>query len=201
LKKNIAPIDSLINIALKNNPNLKKTFYDEKSASYSTSMAYGNLYPRISGSITYSRRVPEFDILYSDYNREYTFQYGISLSINVFKGFQDYVNIQKSKLNEKYYKENHIETKRNLESTIRQLNDTFLAYLNIININTQNLEAAKEEYRLAEERYRIGSGTALEVREAQVNLTRAEQTLVAAQYNARIVQAQIEENLGSIYKQ
>ena len=66
--------------------------------------------------------------------------------------------------------------------------------------SASKLEAAKEEYRLAEERYRIGSGTALEVREAQVNLTRAEQTLVAAQYNARIVQAQIEEKIGTIYQ-
>jgi outer membrane protein TolC len=61
------------------------------------------------------------------------------------------------------------------------------------------LEAAKEEFRLAEERYRIGSGTALEVREAQVNLTRAEETLVAAKYNARMTQAQLEQSMGIIY--
>lgn len=200
LKSNVAPIDSLLNIAFENNPNLKKLFHDEKSSGYTTSMAYGNLYPRIEGSITYSRRVPELDILYNDFNREYSFTYGLSINLNLFNGFQDYVNIQKSKLNEKYYKETYNDTYRNLEATIRQLNDTFVAYLNIIKINKQNLEAAKEEYRLAEERYRIGSGTALEVREAQVNLTRAEQTLVAAQYNARIVQAQIEQNLGTIYQ-
>ena len=200
LKRNIISIDSLLEIAFDKNPNLKKSSYDGESSVYTTKMAYGNLYPSLGGFISYSRRVPKFDILYDDFSSEYTFQYGISLRLNLFNGFQDYVNIQKSKLNEKYYKENYVEIQRNLESTIRQLNDTFMAYLNIININTQNLEASKEEYRLAEERYRIGSGTSLEVREAQVNLTRAEQTLVAAQYNARIVQAQIEQNLGTIYQ-
>lgn len=68
--------------------------------------------------------------------------------------------------------------------------DNFNSYLDIIDINEDNLEAAQEEHRLASERYRIGSGTSLEVREAQVNLTRAEQTLVAAKYNARMSQAQ-----------
>ncbi len=199
LNPNIDSIDSLLNIALENNPNLKKSLYDEKSSAYATSLAYGNLSPTLGGFVNYSRRVPELDILYDDFSREYTFTYGITLRLNLFNGFQDYVNIQKAKLNEKYYNETYVETRRNMESTIRQLRDTFMAYTNIIKINTQNLEASKEEYRLAEERYRIGSGTSLEVREAQVNLTQAEQTLVAAQYNARIVQAQIEENLGSIY--
>ena len=200
LSQKNAPIDSLLEIAFEKNPTLKKSSFEEKSSSYTTKMAYGNLYPSLGGFINYSRRVPKFDILYDDFSSEYSFQYGISIRLNLFNGFQDYVNIQKSKLNEKYYQENYIDIQRNLESTIRQLNDTFMAYLNIIKINTQNLEASNEEYRLAEERYRIGAGTSLEVREAQVNLTRAEQTLVAAQYNARIVQAQIEQNLGTIYQ-
>ena len=89
--------------------------------------------------------------------------------------------------------------KRNLKSNIVSQVENFNSYLEIISINEDNLEAAKEEYRLAEERYRIGSGTSLEVREAQVNLNRAEQTLVAAKYNARMTQASIEQALGVIY--
>ena len=110
------------------------------------------------------------------------------------------VNVQQSKLLLKNYKETLVSNERNIKSSIIQLLDNYESYLEIIEINEQNLEASKEEYRLAEERYRIGSGTQLELREGQVNLTRAEQTLVAAQYNARIVQAQIEEKLGTIYQ-
>ena len=77
--------------------------------------------------------------------------------------------------------------------------DNFNSYLEIIELNKGNLEASQEEYRLAEERYRIGSGTSLEVREAQVNLSRAEETLVAAYYNARMTQADLERALGIIF--
>ena len=79
----------------------------------------------------------------------------------------------------------------------RQFED-FNSYLEIIDINEENLKAAQEEYRLAEERYRIGSGTQLEVREAQVNLTQAEETLVRAKYSALVTQAQMQNALGTI---
>ena len=52
---------------------------------------------------------------------------------------------------------------------------------------------------MAEERYRIGSGTQLEVREAQVNLTGAEETLVRAKYGALVTQAMLANSLGMIY--
>jgi len=54
--------------------------------------------------------------------------------------------------------------------------------------------------RLEEERYLVGAGTSLEVREAQVNLTRAEETLIAAQFTARLILAQLDKQLGLTYK-
>ncbi|MCB0288247.1 MAG: TolC family protein, partial [Calditrichaeota bacterium] len=68
----------------------------------------------------------------------------------------------------------------------------------IVEINQQNLEAAREEYRLAEERYRLGSGTSLDLREAQVNLTDAERILVSAEYDQLIAYTQLQEALGSV---
>ncbi|MBN1406783.1 MAG: TolC family protein, partial [Calditrichaceae bacterium] len=108
--------------------------------------------------------------------------------------------VQKAKIAEKTAKENFEEYKRNLASEIEQYYANYKSYLDIIEINKQNLEAANEEVRLAEERYQIGAGTALEVREAQVNLTRAEEILIAAQFNARIVLAQLDNGLGLTYK-
>ena len=198
LDENLVDLDSLIELANRNNPDLIKTNYDVKSAVYNKKMAYGQLFPKIGLFVNYSRRVPDFSVLYDDFDREYTFTYGIGIRFNLFRGFQDYVDIQKSKLNEKYYQETQIETKRNLESSVRQFYDNYKSLLEIIEINQGNLEASREEYRLAEERYKLGAGTALELREAQVNLTRAEQTLVAAQYNARITQARLEKAFGII---
>ena len=200
LKNQFGEASELMANALSNNPSIKKYNQDIKSQEYFVSRMQSNYYPNLSGSISYGRGNEEFDKVYSDFNENWNLTYRINLSINLFNGFNDKVNIQQSKLQLKNYKETLIANERSIKSAIVQLLDNYESYLEIIEINKENLEAAKEEYRLAEERYRIGSGTQLERREGQVNLTRAEQTLVAAQYNARIVQAEIEEKIGTIYQ-
>jgi outer membrane protein len=190
--------DTLIKTAIDNNPNIKKYKEDFYSSELMVARSKSSFFPRLGAYFNYSRSNEELERVYSNYDQNWNISYGLSLSLNLFNGFRDKVNIQKRKLAAKNSMVLYEETKRTLKSEIIQLIDNYNSYLKIIEINQENLEAAKEEYRLAEERYRIGSGTALELREAQVNLTRAEQILVAAQYNARITQAQIENALGII---
>jgi len=196
LKERYTSADQFIEKAIKDNPGLKKVKQDIKSQQYAVNRSQSTFYPQLSGSVGYYRGNEVFDNVWSNFDKNWNLNYRVGLSINLFNGFRDKVNIQQNKLYLKNTKENLIASERNLKSLIIQLIDNYNSYLEIIDINKENLEAAQEEYRLEEERYRIGSSTQLEVREAQVNLTRAEQTLVAAQYNARITQAQLEEKLG-----
>jgi outer membrane protein TolC len=181
------------------NPDLLRGEEDIKGFDLSVSRSYAVLWPALSGFFNYNRNHEGIEKVYSGFDKNWSMNWGLSLRWNLFNGFSDKVRIQKSKLAKRNAQETFEESKRNLKSTIVQLVDNFNSYLDIIQINEENLDAAEEEYRLAEERYRIGSGTSLEVREAQVNLTRAEETLVAAQYSARITQAQLEQSLGIIY--
>jgi len=192
-------VDDLIDQTLTNNPQLRKSELDWESSDIMVSRAYGVLWPRIGASFRYNRANEGLERVYSGWDKNWTISYGVGLSLNLFNGFQDKVQIQKSKLSEKNARENYEQTKRDLTAGIVQLVDNYNSYLEIIELNEENLKAAQEEYRLAEERYRIGSGTQLEVREAQVNLTRAEDTLVRAKYSARVTQAQIETYLGQIF--
>lgn len=198
LKEEFGNTDDLIAEALAHNPALKKLNQDIKTQEYVVKRTESSYYPYLSGSVSYGRGNESFDKVYSKFDENWNLNYRLSLSINLFNGFSDKVNVQQNKLLLKNSKENLVSNERALKSSIIQLLDNYKSYMEIIGINQQNLEASKEEYRLAEERYNIGAGTQLELREAQVNLTRAEQTLVAAQYNARITQAQLEEKLGQI---
>jgi outer membrane protein TolC len=173
---------------------------DIKSSKLSVSMAKGLFYPSVGGRIVYSRDNEEMSRVYSNYNRNYSYSYGVGVSLSLFNGFSDYVSVQKAKISKKTAQENFEAYKRTLVSTIEQYHADYVSYLDIIEINQQNLEAAKEEVRLAEERYQVGAGTSLEVREAQVNLTRAEEILIAAQFNARILLAQLDNELGLTFK-
>ena len=200
LESSFPDIDELFNQAREANPNLKKSEEDVYSSDLMVSRSWAVIWPSLGAGFSYNRSHEDIERVYKGWDRNWYMRWGVSLTWNLFNGFRDKVRIQQSKLALRNAQETYEETKRNLKSEIVQLVDNFNSYLEIIRINEDNLEAAQEEYRLAEERYRIGSGTALEVREAQVNLTRAEETLVAAQYNARMTQAQLEQALGIIHK-
>jgi outer membrane protein len=191
-------VDSLYQQALQNNPELKMYQQDIRSRELMVARSKSPFFPLLGAGFNYNRSNADIDRVYTHYNQNWSYSLGISLSYNLFNGFRDMVNVQKSKLALKNSMETYEYNRKSLIAAVMQFTDNYNSYLDIIKINEENLDAAKEEYRLAEERYRIGSGTQLEVREAQVNLTRAEQTLVAAKYYARITQAQIEQALGTI---
>jgi len=198
LKPGYKNVDELYQQALENNPELKMYKQNVRSNELLVARSKSPMWPRVGAGYNYSRSNEDMHRVYSDFNRNWGYSVGVSLSMNLFNGFRDMVNIQKNKLALKNSMENYEYNKKNLIASVMQYADNYNSYMDIITINEENLDASKEEYRLAEERYRIGSGTQLEVREAQVNLTRAEQTLVAAKYYARITQAQIEQALGNI---
>ncbi len=196
--KHMVELDSLYKVALERNPTLKKYELDRRSAELQVKLAGSRYFPQISSFLSLNRRVPKRDGLFKEFDREYTYNVGISLRWNLFNGFSDYLQRQKAKVNAMIVQEQMNDYQRNLLSTVKSLYDNLRAYDEIIRINRENLEAAREEYRLALERYRVGNGTAIELREAQVNLTRAEQVLVSTEYDAIITYAQLQEAIGKL---
>ncbi len=190
--------EELISTSRENQPLLKKNELNIKSRELGTSLSYGLLWPQFSLYVSYSRFHENFEKIYTNLDQNYRLSYGLRLSWNIFNGLNDYVSIEKSKIAEKTARENFLAYKRQLESNIHQLYENYNSYVEIIGINRENLAAAREELRLAQERYQIGSGTSLDVREAQVKLTRAEETLISAQYNAMITLSKLDAELGVI---
>jgi len=193
-------IDELILQAIENQPLIKKYEEEITSNRLSINMAKGINFPRLSAYVQYNRFHEDLIKVFSDFDKNYQTQYGLNLSVNLFNGFSDYTNIEKAEINKRITETTFDEYKRNLKSAIHQYYSDYTATLEIIEINEQNLEAAKEEVRLSEERYQIGAGTSLEVRESQLNLTNAEQTLIAAQYAALILLADMDNKRGIAYK-
>jgi len=60
------------------------------------------------------------------------------------------------------------------------------------------VRSSEEDLRLAQERFKIGEGTILDVIDAQVNLRRAASTLVGARYDARLARAALMNAIGDV---
>jgi outer membrane protein TolC len=65
-----------------------------------------------------------------------------------------------------------------------------------IAVAEEAVRSSQEDLRLAEERYKIGEGTILEVIDAQVNLTRSRTDQVAAIYDRRLAVSALRNAIG-----
>ncbi len=196
--RQVGELQELVERALQNNPTLKTYQKSIISANYNTRLAKSAFLPNLSAYFFYQRRVPRFKGLYDDFDREYNWYLGISLSWNLFNGFNDYINVQKAELNLRYAREQYEYQILNLKSKVSTLYTNLKALEEIIQVNRTNLLSAKEDYRLAQERYRLGSGTLIELRDAQVKLANAEQILVTAEFNAYLTYAELQQALGEL---
>jgi outer membrane protein len=133
--------------------------------------------------------LPELEQALRDRNNVFPFQFenqpfraNLQISLPIFSGFNR--NLQVARANAA--KEDASEAVRARQLQIRtDVKGRFLALQaswQAIAVQAANQTAAREQLELAQERFRLGSGSALEVTDAQTAVTRAEADYVNAIY-------------------
>ncbi|MDR1610733.1 MAG: TolC family protein [Candidatus Symbiothrix sp.] len=112
--------------------------------------------------------------------------YGLTLGFNIFDGF----NRQREQKNAKLAIQNRQLQYEQMELSLKaDLANIWMAYKNnlkLLNLENENVNAARENYEIAIERYRLGELSGIELREAQNSLLGAEERLLQAQYNTKL---------------
>jgi outer membrane protein TolC len=134
------------------------------------------------------------------YDRQKTMglNYGITLGFSIFDGFNRkreqknaQIQIQNSELQ---YDQMELDLKANLANI-------WMAYTNnldLLNLEKENLETARENYDIAIERYKLGELSGIELREAQNSLLEAEERLLLASYNTKLCEISLMQISGQI---
>ncbi len=189
-------LEEALQIALQNNPLIHRYKADMMAASYGAKAAKARYLPVISGSLSYSRDNTDLQKVYTGFDKNYSISFGINMSLNLFNGFNDAAAVEREVLNYRIALENLKEQERQLRQRVQTALQSLEMWKQISEINQLNLRSAEEELRLAQERYRVGAGTLLELITAQVNLTRARATLVQAKYDAKVAEAELKAAMG-----
>jgi outer membrane protein TolC len=112
--------------------------------------------------------------------------YGLTLGFNIFDGF----NRRREQKNAKLTIQNRRLQYEQVELSLKaDLANIWMAYKNnlkLLNLESENVETAHENYEIAIERYRLGELSGIELREAQNSLLGAEERLLQAQYNTKL---------------
>jgi len=186
--------------AVQNNPNLKRYEASMSAASYGVKVGKAQYLPSLSLSAAYTRSDAEVNKVYSSPDKNFNANIGVGVDLNLFNGFADKARVDREAANYQIARENMIEQERLLRQQAQQSLLALDAWREISAINNDNLASAQEDLRLAQERYRVGAGTLLDIITAQANLTRAKSTLIRARYDAKIAEAQLKEAMGTLGK-
>ncbi len=110
------------------------------------------------------------------------FQASISINLPIFTGFSRRLRVSQAAAQrddaEEARRARELQVRSDIESRYLALTTTWRA----IGVQVKSKVAANERLRLAQDRYRLGSGTALELTDAQNAMTRAEGDYNAAVY-------------------
>ena len=186
-------------IALENNPELRSLENKVQATRVGVRIAKTNFMPSLGLSVSYNRDNEFFDKVFTTkLQNDYNVVMGLSLSFNLFNGLADKADLDRQYTNYRIAEENLENRKRTLLAEVKRAYINLQAYEEIAQINKENLKSAEEDLRLAEERYKLGSGTLLEVIDAQVALTRARATYVSSMYDALIARTQLEAAMGRL---
>lgn len=125
----------------------------------------------------------------------------ITISLPIFTGFGRSLRVAQAREQELDAEESvraqAIQVRTDVQSRYLALETNFKA----ISVQASNRDAARDQLRLAQDRYRLGSGTALEVSDAQNAVQRAEGDYVNAIYDYHKSVAALESAVGRPLRQ
>jgi outer membrane protein TolC len=197
---NYLQLEELLNTANVQNPNLLLAQRNMNIAYLQTQQIRAERYPVINFNSGYSFNTASSEAGFLASNRQNGYNYGFTARINVFDGFSINRRTQNAKLN---VQQSELQIKDLTQSIESDIIKTFTSYqnnINLIALEKQNLDVAKENEEIALERYRLGNTTSLELREAQINLVQAQSRLLNAQYRTKISEIELLRLSGNILR-
>jgi outer membrane protein len=170
--------EGLVKEALENRADYKSKLLEVESADNGQTIAMSGLLPSLSGNYSYSTSATKPNTLFNSEN----YRVGLSLNLPIFSNWNTEASMQFAEVN--YL--NQLEDLAALERTIKiEVKESFLnlvASKKQLEVTDSNIKAAKENRRVNNERYNLGSGTILDVLQSDKDYTQALTDNISARF-------------------
>jgi len=121
---------------------------------------------------------------------------GFSLNWNLFNGTRTSRSVEQGKINAKLAQENYDLSERNIRKEVAQTLEQMEALNESVNISQLILTASEQDLLLAQEQYKIGSLSILDVLRITANYEDAKSNLIRTQHNLKIAEAGLLQLMG-----
>jgi outer membrane protein TolC len=192
--------DDLYEKMLSSNKNLKNQYLNEIISERDIDIARGGIYPRLSVTAGYdylnsTRRITGFS---STKSNSYDYYGNISLSMNVFDGFNTRRSLEIAKIQREVSKIQTEEITHALTNTLTQLLDLYNIQKELIAVEEENLAASKLNLQISEEKFKSGAINSFNYRDVQIIYLNASLQRLNSIYNLINTNTELARLTGSI---
>jgi outer membrane protein len=187
--------DSLVAVALRDNPVLRALRARAQSARWNTRATYSEFLPSLRVSAGYGRTqyTPAGDSTVRTTN---PWNYSIGISLPLFEPLQRNVQVQQARADEDDARQLVRRNELLVRATVVAALSTVVADYQAIAVQQHSKQAASEALDLAQQRYRVGSGNYLELLDARLAADQADNNYVKSVYDYHSAIASLENAVG-----
>lgn len=199
INKNLNPDDMLLS-TLEKNSLLLSARQNKNLSDINLRLAHSDWFPIIGLTAGYNYTKSEAEAGFIKSNLNNGFNYGITATWNLFNGLNTATAIQNAAVNIDINKASLNRTEENVKASVLTSYKRYINSLVLVELETENLESARENVSIAIERLRLGTLTPLEFRETQKRLLESQSRLLQAQYEAKIAETDLLRLSGELVK-
>ncbi|MES2765583.1 MAG: TolC family protein [Bacteroidota bacterium] len=194
----IASESEIRTLAGQQNLLLKLSEQSKRLSELSIKEANSLWWPQIALSGGYSFNESSNEASIFQFNRSSGWNYGVRASVNLFDGFNTQRQIENAKVEAATRQLQIEEIQAQITTQLNNAYRNFSTSRDILALEQANLDIARRTANIALERFKIGSSTPLELREAQNTFTQAQVRLLTAQYQIKIAELDLLRLSGQI---
>jgi outer membrane protein TolC len=154
--------------------------------------------PRLLGQGSYSRSGPNPGPVFTEPGLQNNVSGAVVLQWDLFSGFATQAQVGRAEASRRTAELNLAQAERELDASVRIAVESLATRIDAARLAAENREAAVQSLALAEERFKAGAGSTLEVRDAQLKLTQAELALLENRVNVEIARFSLMRAMGTL---
>jgi len=169
-----------------------------RSTQLAKEAAQSAYYPRLLGQGSYSRTGPSPGPVFTEPRLQNQVTGAVVLQWDLFNGLATQAQVSRAAASLRTAELNLAQAERELDGAVRASIEALAANIEATRLAAANREVAVQSLALAEERFKAGAGSTLEVRDAQLALTRTELTLLENRVDVEIARFTLMRAMGTL---
>lgn len=190
--------EHLMQLSSQQNPAIQSAFINERIAQLDLKQVKANRYPVIGVNTGYNFSRSHSELGFARQSKGQGLTYGITASINIFNGLLQKRNEKNAEIR---IDNAHLDLERQKQDVNAQLLSAYQTYqtnLELVKLEASNQNVAKQNMDITLAKFKLGSVTPVEFREAQQNYLDATVRYTEARYQAKIAEIALKELTGNI---